>query len=54
MTNDVYTDEELQQMRLMRDEEIRMAKQFMAMPEDQRQALEDEAREMLKEMGITI
>lgn len=47
--NDVYTEEELQFMRLQREEEIRMAKQFMEMPEDQK-VLEA----MLKEKGITI
>lgn len=52
--NDIYTEEELQFMRLQRDEEIRMAKQFMEMPEDQRRAIEAEAMAMLKEKGITI
>jgi len=48
--NDVYTEEELQFMRLQREEEIRMAKQFMEMPEEHQKVLET----MLKEKGITI
>ena len=44
-----YTEEELQQMRLSREEEINLAKQFMQMPDDQKRVLEELFKELTEE-----